>query len=200
MDVARTQEQRKAETRERLLAAAEELFATRGVHAVSAEALADAADRTTGALYAHFGGKEGVLVALLEERKQAIGARILERLRDADDLDDRLRALWTHSGDDDGGASWSLLELELLLQGARDRALAELVAERLRVARRDLGRTLATWTGDDAESDGASKDDAERRAGLVIALLLGLSALQRVDPEAVRTNDVVGALRALVTT
>ncbi|HEY5247653.1 MAG TPA: helix-turn-helix domain-containing protein, partial [Dermatophilaceae bacterium] len=61
-----TQEQRKAETRQRLLDAAAALFAERGVDAVSIDAVAEAADRTSGALYAHFGSKAGLLNALLE--------------------------------------------------------------------------------------------------------------------------------------
>ena len=64
--MGRTQEERRAETRARLLSAAADLFARKGFHATSAEAVASAADRTTGALYNHFGGKEGVLVGLLE--------------------------------------------------------------------------------------------------------------------------------------
>jgi AcrR family transcriptional regulator len=189
--VARTQEQRKAETRARLLVAAADLFAQRGFDGVSAEAIADAADRTTGALYSHFGGKEGLLLSLLEERQQAIGEQIVDRVRDAGTLDDRLRALWTRSGDDEHAGSWSLLEVELLLLGARDRAIAELVAERLASTRAQLGRTLAAWT-----DDGAA--DTERAAHLVIALLLGLSLMQRVEPGAAGTADVVRALRALV--
>ena len=61
----RTQEDRKAETRSRLLEAAADLFARRGFHGVSTDTVADAADRTSGALYAHFGAKEGLLLALV---------------------------------------------------------------------------------------------------------------------------------------
>src|SRR4051812_24228345 len=64
--MARTQEDRRAETRQRLLEAAADLFARKGFHATSAEAVASAANRTTGALYDHFGGKEGLLVALVD--------------------------------------------------------------------------------------------------------------------------------------
>ena len=52
--MARTQEQRRADTRARLLDAAAQLFATRGIDAVSVDAVADAADRTSGAVYDHF--------------------------------------------------------------------------------------------------------------------------------------------------
>ena len=61
-----SQEQRKAETRQRLLDAAALLFAERGIEAVSIDTVAEAADRTSGAVYAHFGGKDGLLNALLE--------------------------------------------------------------------------------------------------------------------------------------
>ncbi|MET9469705.1 TetR/AcrR family transcriptional regulator [Streptomyces sp. NPDC006544] len=70
------QAQRKSETRSRLIEAAAELFARKGFHAVSAEAVADAAGRTTGALYSHFGGKEGLLLALLEVWKERIAEEL----------------------------------------------------------------------------------------------------------------------------
>src|SRR5690348_8438106 len=59
-----SQEQRRAETRGRLLDAAAELFVERGVEGASIDAIAERADRTSGAVYAHFGGKDGVLFAL----------------------------------------------------------------------------------------------------------------------------------------
>lgn len=51
--MARTQDERKAETRQRLLQAAGELIAERGVAGASVDALAEAAERTSGAIYAH---------------------------------------------------------------------------------------------------------------------------------------------------
>src|SRR5215510_213008 len=89
---AQTQEERKAETRTRLIAAAADLFARKGFHAVSAEAVADAADRTTGALYSHFGSKDGLLLALVEQWLDESAARILMGVEEATDLDGRLRA------------------------------------------------------------------------------------------------------------
>src|SRR3954465_12295497 len=61
-----TQGERRAETRERLLAAAAELFAERGIEGSSVDAIAERAERTSGAIYDHFGGKPGLLFALLE--------------------------------------------------------------------------------------------------------------------------------------
>src|SRR3954454_5152794 len=91
---ARTQEERKADTRARLIAAAADLFARKGFHAVSAEAVADAADRTTGALYSHFGNKEGLLLALLESWHAQTLTEIEAELDTEPDVDGRLLALW----------------------------------------------------------------------------------------------------------
>jgi AcrR family transcriptional regulator len=60
-----TQGERRAETRERLLFAAAELFAERGIEGSAVDAIAERAERTSGAVYDHFGGKPGLLFALL---------------------------------------------------------------------------------------------------------------------------------------
>src|SRR3954447_6261205 len=121
---ALTQEERKAETRARLIAAARDLFARKEFHAVSAETVAGAADRTTGALYSHFGGKDGLLLALVEQWLEQSAARILAGVENADDLDGRLAALWSDSlalsdrdrkDTADPGDEWLLLEVELWL-------------------------------------------------------------------------------------
>ena len=118
----RTQEERKAETRSRLVAAAADLFARKGFHAVSAEAVADAADRTTGALYAHFGGKDGLLLALVEQWKQESADRILAGVEQAPTS----RAACGRCGPtrsrrtSEHGDGWLLLEFELWLHAARD--------------------------------------------------------------------------------
>ena len=70
--VGRTQEARRAETRRLLLDAATDLFARQGYHATSVEAVAAAADRTTGALYNHFGGKHGIVEALFQRGFEAL--------------------------------------------------------------------------------------------------------------------------------
>ena len=57
-----TQGERKAETRARLLSAAATVFADLGIEGASVDAIAETAGRTSGALYAHFGSKEGLLI------------------------------------------------------------------------------------------------------------------------------------------
>ncbi len=192
-----TQDQRKAETRSRLIAAAADLFATKGFHAVSAEAVAEAAERTTGALYSHFGGKDGLLLALVDEWLEESAQRINTGVEASADLQGRLRSLW---GDaiaphEEYGDSWLLLEFELWLHAARDAAFAEDLAERYAQRRHELGLPLGAWTGD--EGLGRLRHP-ERTAGLVIALLLGAAMQYRLDPASLSSDDVVAGLRALI--
>jgi AcrR family transcriptional regulator len=77
-------------TRERLLAAAERLSASKGFDAITVRAVADEAGTTTRAVYALFGSKEGLEQSL----HQAMFARLLEleqgRRRCEDPRDDLL--------------------------------------------------------------------------------------------------------------
>jgi AcrR family transcriptional regulator len=69
-----------AETRERLLRAAAEVFAERGYDGTRVADIAAAAGVSNGALYAHFGSKAELLVAAL----RAHGPRLLAQLFAAD--------------------------------------------------------------------------------------------------------------------
>lgn len=195
--MARTQEQRKADTRARLLASAADLFARKGFHAVSAEAVADAADRTTGALYSHFGGKEGLLLALLEAWKEQTAADLLAGLDAHTGLDERLGAIWQSLSGAYGERSdaWLLLEMELWLHGARDPELAGPLAERFADARASLGEGLQRWA---AEVGAELPRPVDELTVQVLALLIGAGVQHRLDPSAVPEASVIAGLRELL--
>ncbi|WP_202638170.1 TetR/AcrR family transcriptional regulator [Bailinhaonella thermotolerans] len=197
--MARTQEQRKAETRRRLIDAAADLFARKGYAGVSAEAVADAADRTTGALYKHFGGKEGLLLALLEVWKEETVEVLTAAFERMPALDERLTAIWRSLNGAQGrrGDAWLLLEMELWLQGVRDPVMAEPLAERYRDIRRRLGEGLRDW----AEQTGAplrhAPDDA---AALVLGLIVGAAVQHRLDPSTMPDDLLLAGLADLIGT
>lgn len=70
------QAQRTESTRARLLQVARRMFAAHGYQAVPAEDLVREAGLTRGALYHHFGGKDGLFAALYEQIQQEVTARI----------------------------------------------------------------------------------------------------------------------------
>src|SRR5918912_2274858 len=75
----RSQEERRRETRERLLRAAARVFARRGFRAASMEEIAAEAGYSTGAIYWHFEGKEDLFLAMAAEFA-------VERVREIDDV------------------------------------------------------------------------------------------------------------------
>jgi AcrR family transcriptional regulator len=72
------------DTRERLLNAAERLFAEQGISGTTLRALTKAAKVNLAAVHYHFGGKEGLLDAVVERRATAMNQ---ERLRELDELE-----------------------------------------------------------------------------------------------------------------
>jgi AcrR family transcriptional regulator len=197
MFMARTQEDRRNETRAQLLTAAADLFAHKGFHATSAEAVADAANRTTGALYDHFGGKQGLLVALLE---LWVGQTIVDlgtRVEAARDIDGRLGEVWRGliRHDDESGGAWLLLEFELWLHAARDPELGVVGAARLEAMRDGLATGLAQWS-DDFGFDLPSP--APQLSVQLIALLLGAAFQYRLEPAVVTQAIVLDGLRRLL--
>ncbi|MER5931079.1 TetR/AcrR family transcriptional regulator [Streptomyces sp. NPDC002054] len=194
------QAQRKSETRSRLIDAAAELFARKGFHAVSAEAVAEAAGRTTGALYSHFGGKEGLLLALLEVWKDRTAEELAAEIAGSTDPADpavHFGAMWGSltRPHPDRGEAWLLLETELWLHGARSPLIGSRLAQRYAEIRAQLGEGLADW----AETTGTPLARSPEETGaLVLGVLLGLAMQHRLEPDAVPDALVVDALSALL--
>ena len=74
-----------ARTKDALEAVARELFETRGFAAVSAEEIVGAAGVTRGALYHHYGGKEGLFEAVAEAAMQRLHDKLLRAAAPATD-------------------------------------------------------------------------------------------------------------------
>ncbi len=195
--MTRTQGERKAETRARLLAAAAELFADQGFDAVSVDAVAGAAGRTSGAVYAHFGSKQGLLMALLDSWKDSVLTVLLAEVALSDSPAAQLGAVWANVSDTSERASspWPLLEHELWLRAARDPEVAEVVRVRNAEALRYSARRIDTWT---AAVGAEPTAPPEELAVLVKALLTGLSLQKRLDPASVTDDLARRGLSALV--
>ncbi len=190
-----TQGERRAETRERLLAAAAELFAERGIEGSSVDAIAERAERTSGAIYDHFDGKQGLLFALLEGWTDAAAAVIGAEVVAATTVEERLAAIWRNvtappAGDD---GRWILLEHELWSYAARDaEAMAHLV-RRYSAAWAAIDVAVAEWAAE------AGRPAPTTPAGpAIIGVLLGLAMMRRIDPDAVDDTTAVTALLGAV--
>lgn len=78
--VRRTQAERTAATRSRLLEAGRQSFAREGFAAVSTQSIVDAAGVTRGALYHQFGDKAGLFAEVYEEVERDVVATITDKI------------------------------------------------------------------------------------------------------------------------
>jgi AcrR family transcriptional regulator len=87
----RTQAERSATTRRALLDAARDLFAERGFANTGRDDIAERAGVTRGALYHHYGSKERLFRAVVEELEASVLERIMQASMREDDPFERLR-------------------------------------------------------------------------------------------------------------
>ena len=184
-----TREEKKAETRRRLLDAAAVVFIRRGFQAASIEEITAEAGFTRGAFYSNFDSKEELFVALLHERVYREYEDLLrrvpqelspvERLRwGAEDLAERYRR--GEQGEEQG---WLFaLWLECLAHAARNPEFRSLPA--------------SFWSGTRQMNAGAIEEafaqtgrppplEPVHLATAMTALDIGLAVQHLVDPEAV---------------
>jgi AcrR family transcriptional regulator len=144
------QEARTAATQQRLLAAAETVFARDGFEAARLEDIAALAGYTRGAFYAHFEGKEDIFFALLEQWVAERIAEVNAVLEKEKSPQARLRALRDHYMHSRKDRRLVLLSLEFKLFAIRHpETHARLRArhERLRACGGDFVRRAAKALG-----------------------------------------------------
>ena len=187
----RTQADRRADTRGRLLSAAAELFASQGYDAVSVDEVAAAADRSSGAVYAHFGSKQGLLRALLESWQETTAAVVQAEFAVSPDRAARMAALWRNVSHppDELGEQWLLLEHELWLRAVRDPEVGEGLRNRYAEVRASM--TIGF------RERGVSAAVGADLASQIFALLIGLDMQRRLDPDAVTDATALAGLNAL---
>ncbi|WP_023591365.1 TetR/AcrR family transcriptional regulator [Streptomyces thermolilacinus] len=151
-------------TRERLLAAASELFAERGYERATVRDIAARAGVNQALLFRHFGSKRALF-------GEAVSRGGLEQLRTTPPeqlLEAILTGMLAAPPDQDGDATGAARSLETLLRsvGAQDEVAAAVAS-----LGTDYARVLATL-GD--------TDDRELRADLALAWLLGIGLMRVV--------------------
>ena len=117
--VRRTQAERTAATRERIVRAVVESIADVGFQKTTASEITRRAGVTWGAVQHHFGGKDGILAAVLEESFERFAARLAAVPIEGASLAERVSAFvdlaWAHFGSPDYRSTF-----EILLNGTRE--------------------------------------------------------------------------------
>ena len=83
MAVRLSRAERREQTRQELISAAEACFVTRGFHATSVDQVAERAGYTKGAVYSNFAAKEDLFFAVYERRVERVLTEVVPALRQA---------------------------------------------------------------------------------------------------------------------
>jgi AcrR family transcriptional regulator len=181
-----TRKERQAQTRERLLDAAERVFLRRGLQGSSVEEISAEAGFTRGAFYSNFNSKEELFVELLQARVYRQYAEMAEQAQEQPGTP-RERLRWgiervrdVQKGEE--GRWLFRLWLECLTQAARDEEFRKLAATFWSGNRAVLaGQTEGTFK----ELDRKPPLPAKQIATAMIALDVGLAVQHLVDPDEV---------------
>jgi AcrR family transcriptional regulator len=186
-----TQAERRDETRRALLASANRAFSRDGFHAVSVDTIAEDAGYSKGAVYARFGGKDDLFLAVLE-------ARFIDRL-DLPGLDatrrggrrERIEALArVHRRVIREDPAWAVAWVEFAAHATRDpnlrRRLRELNASLRERAERHL-----------AELGVVDESDAGYLTTVSLVLGSGVSIERMLDPDGPPEEHLARMTRAL---
>ncbi|MGA9313922.1 MAG: TetR/AcrR family transcriptional regulator [Solirubrobacteraceae bacterium] len=201
--------ERKAETRTRLLRAAAEVYASRGFGGATLDDVAARAGLTKGAVYGHFGSKENLLLALVEEY---MAGQIEAQLA----LFDRERSGWERPLA--GSQDWMMrlkqrperfqLFVESWVNAQRDERLRRHLADALGTLRRTFTSFVAASAADSDTADSDTADSStqppldayEQFANVMLGLGIGLAMLKLTDPDAVPDGLLGTALSILART
>lgn len=169
----RPRRDRREQTRTALLAAAERLWAERGIHGASLDDIAAAAGLTKGAVYSNFAGKTDLLLALMERiTSDRTRPDVCDELRAAGEDADRTGRSSHRHDTVDGPRRLALLLVEFWLYGMRDYAAGWRIADWYAERRAQLATELEP-------ADGIAPAD---RATLTLALDFGLAFQHLLDP------------------
>jgi AcrR family transcriptional regulator len=106
-------------TRERVLAAAEQLFVEEGFERTDIEVIAKAAGRTKGSIYANFKNKDELFLVLCRQRSQEYFDALKRCLENCNDHETAIKRFKTFLIDVTKDKRWPLLMLEFKLYAIR---------------------------------------------------------------------------------
>ncbi|WP_181777328.1 TetR/AcrR family transcriptional regulator [Amycolatopsis pittospori] len=177
--LTRAEQQRR--THEHLLDAGREVFLRRGFLAATVEEIAADAGYTRGAVYKHFGGKEGLWLAIIEAGADGHLQALRKTLGRANTRDELITALNPVDVADKDAAKWSAAAAEVLAATAQQPGTAALIAA---IQRRHDDAVVALLDEHSRRLDLAPALPLDQVVVMLGALGIGLALRQTVAPAA----------------
>ena len=158
--------ERQAQTREKLIAVARELFIADGYAATSLDKVAEAAGFSKGAVYSNFSGKEELCM------------EVVEAFTTETDFDGRIEAFTRWARTQLGNPLETALEAEFSAAARQSTYVAEQLRNRHRAITAEIARLLRTVV-EEAGYDVAF--DPDKAAVALLSLGIGMGAMRSLD-------------------
>lgn len=189
-----TRKESHAQTRQRLIETALQLFLSDGYNATSLDKVAAEAGYSKGAVYSNFATKHELGLAVLDITHQQRALSLAATVAGAETAEDRVAALARWAEQNIGDVGWTTLEVEFATStrhvagmrhelAARRRAVTSTLAELIERQADELGLTLPV--------------PAEDAAVQLLALGIGLGVQRAFDPE-LPVTSLVDLVRSLL--
>ena len=176
--VRATRAERQAQTRERLIEVARELFLDDGYAATSLDKVAVAAGFSKGAVYSNFAGKEELCLEVLDALHAEQVDGIVEAFTADTDLDGRISAFAEWARERLGHPRWTALEVEFAAVARQSPFVAAELVKRHRELTAACADLIRRVLADEGVQIGVS---AEKAAVALLSLGIGLGAMRSLD-------------------
>jgi AcrR family transcriptional regulator len=189
-----TREEKKEQTRQRLIEAATELFAVKGYEGTAVEELAEHGGYSRGAFYSNFANKEELMKAIINQgfESDLKGIRQMEALEGIDALAAGYKKLARVFYEDPMNLLWML---EFQLSAVRHPELREAYAEQHRKMREGIRHLLTTHLKREGYED---PEAYEEYADLFLVIVSGLGLLKLIYGEEIPPDAFERAFRAVL--
>ncbi|MFT4298875.1 MAG: TetR/AcrR family transcriptional regulator [Aeromicrobium sp.] len=189
-----TRAERQAQTRERLVEVARELFLADGYAATTLDKVAVAAGFSKGAVYSNFSGKEELCLAVLDDLHAEQIEGIVEAFSVKADLDGRIDAFVEWARRSVGSPRYTALEVEFAAAARH----SPFVARELVKRHRDMRSAAAQLIARIAEQEGMELVlTPEEAATSLLSLGIGMGAMRSLD-HTIDVGILATTMRSLV--
>jgi len=179
--------ERQAETREKLIAVARDMFVTDGYAATSLDKVADAAGFSKGAVYSNFSGKEELCMEVMDLIHAELLHGVVHAFTAETDFDGRIDAFTAWARTELGNPQMTALEAEFSAVARQSDYVAEALRNRHRAIRAEISRLLRTVV---EEAGYEVVFDPDKAAIALLSLGIGAGAMRSLDSRV--DMDVVG--------
>jgi AcrR family transcriptional regulator len=168
-----------AQTRDRLVATARQMFLREGYASTSLERVAEEAGYSKGAVYSNFQGKDDLCLAVLDEIQGEVADAVLTALDGAATFDEAVQVfdMWAEARL--GDPEWSALEAEFAARARRHPGVRRALVERDRTLHEVIAGALERTC---AKHGLAPLIPVQEVASALLSLGIGLGLQRSVDP------------------